>query len=242
LNEPKKELGKQNLFTIIISCVAIFVSVFAIIFSSIALIQKTDEQLFDENINKVVEIRVSNDEETWGLGTGCFISSDGTILTNKHMVYSSTLDSNYSTIQVRLPSSEEYVDATVLNVSSDVDLALIKIDKNNCEYFNVVSNVTDGQEIYTIGNPNGFGLSFTKGNVSSRLRYVTYEDNVIATIQTSLVINEGNSGGPVFNKNGELLGLISFRLKDKNNEVIQGVSFAVPGSIILEYLDSIEAE
>ena len=89
---------------------------------------------------------------------------------------------------------------------------------------------------YTIGNPNGFGLSFTKGNVSASLRNVVYNAQTIPAIQTSLVINEGNSGGPVFNQNGELLGLISFRLKDNNANVIQGVSFAVPAIEIKSFL------
>jgi len=207
------------------------------ILSIINLYQKTDEQVFDENINKVVEIKVSNDGETWGYGTGCFISSDGLILTNKHMVYSESLETNYTIIQVRLPTETDFIDASIIKISESVDLATIKINRQNCDYFDIENNVKNGEEIYTIGNPNGFGLSFTKGNVSSSLRNVIYNDTTIQAIQTSLVINEGNSGGPVFNKDGKLLGLISFRLKDKNGEVIQGVSFAIPSNQIIIFLN-----
>lgn len=75
-----------------------------------------------------------------------------------------------------------------------------------------------------------------RGVISSNKRNVIYNDKTINAIQTSLVINEGNSGGPVFNKNGELLGIISFRLKDKYGEVIQGVSFALPSSTLKTFL------
>ena len=117
-------------------------------------------------------------------------------------------------------------------------MAIIKIDKKNTQYFKIDTNIKNGQTIYTIGNPNGFGLSFCKGNVSSSLRNITYNGVLVETLQTSLVINEGNSGGPVFDKNGQLLGLISFRMKNSSLEVMQGVSFAVPSFKIVEFLNS----
>ena len=201
-------------------------------------IPKSDERIFDENINKVVEIRVSNDESSWGYGTGCFVANNGRILTNKHMVFSQTLNANYDFVEVRLPTSNDFVPAEILSISQSADLATIKIEKTDCQYFNVSENIKNGQAIYTIGNPNGFGLSFTKGNVSATLRNVVYDNQTILAIQTSLVINEGNSGGPVFNQNGELLGLISFRLKDSSANVIQGVSFAVPAIEIKNFLSA----
>lgn len=236
LNELQKFLNTQNRNSLVLSIFAFVLSVFAVVYCCIVLMQKTDEQVFNENINKTVEIRISNDGVTWGYGTGCFVSSDGMILTNKHMVFSKSLNANYETIQVRLATESEFLDASIVKISTEVDLALIKIERKNTQYFSIANSVNNGQEIYTIGNPNGFGLSFTKGNVSSNLRNVIYEDETIQAIQTSLVINEGNSGGPVFNKNGDLLGLISFRLKDRRGEVIQGVSFAVPSQQITQFL------
>lgn len=226
---------KNKLLTwiVIISLVAFMV--LASLFMS-QFIPKSDERVFAENINKVVEIRVSNDQSSWGYGTGCFVASDGTILTNKHMVFNQTLNSNYEYVEVRLPTSNDFVSAQILNISQSADLATIKIEKTDCQYFKISEDIKNGQTIYTIGNPNGFGLSFTKGNVSASLRNVVYNAQTIPAIQTSLVINEGNSGGPVFNQNGELLGLISFRLKDNNANVIQGVSFAVPAIEIKSFL------
>jgi len=222
--------NKINPYYILISIILMLYLITSI--STCTKLQKitriTDENIFDKNINKVVEIRVSNDNSTWGYGTGCFISSDGNILTNKHMVYNQTTNDYYEIIQIRLPSKTEYEIANVVKISETDDIAIINIKKTNLPYFKISNNYHNGEEIYTIGNPNGFGLSFTKGNISSKLRYVTYNNENIEAIQTSLVVNEGNSGGPVFNKNGQLIGIISFRLKDKKGDVIQGVSFAIP--------------
>ena len=226
---------------LIIGIVGIILSL-ALSITSLSLVlinlSKSDENIFNQNINKVVEIRVSSDNTVFAYGTGCFISSSGEILTNKHMVYNQTLDCDYQTIQVRLPLEENFVDAEILKISEDSDLAIIKIDKNNTQFFQIGKNVENGQEIYTIGNPSGFGLSFLKGNVSSKLRNIVYNDVLAQVMQTSLVVNEGNSGGPVFDRNGNLVGLISFRLKDKNHETIQGVSFAVPINKINDFLQN----
>ena len=207
------------------------------ILASVYLITNSKtEIIFNNNILKTVEIKVTDNQITWGYATGCFVDSNGTILTNKHVVYNSITEANYDLIQVRLANVDEWVDAEVLKVSENDDLALIKIDKQNTQYFNLQLNLNNGETIYTIGNPNGFGLSFVSGVVSSNLRNIIYNDQTIPSIQTSFVINEGNSGGPVFNSSGELVGLISFRLKDNNGDVIQGVSFAVPASIINNFL------
>lgn len=194
------------------------------------------ENIFENNILKVVEIKTTNDEITWGYATGFFINENGTILTNKHVVYNTSSNSNYNTIQVRLANLEEWIDAQVLKVSETDDLAIIKIEKIKTHYFKLSSSVSNGQAIYTIGNPNGFGLSFTNGVVSSRERNIIYKEQTINTIQTNFVINEGNSGGPVFDKDGNLLGIISFRLKDNHDNVIQGVSFALPFSTIKTFI------
>jgi len=223
--------------TLIINYIVLGILFVFNIFASIYMVNSHDtKNIFNENILKVVEIKVSDNELTWGYATGCFIDSNGTILTNKHVAFNSLTNANYNTIQVRLANIDEWINAEVLKVSENDDLAKIKINRQNTEYFTFESSVSNGETIYTIGNPNGFGLSFTDGVVSSNLRNVIYNELTIPSIQTSFVINEGNSGGPVFNKHGKLVGLISFRLKDKNEDVIQGVSFAIPINIISNFL------
>lgn len=232
-----ENISKMIKIVFAISVFSVAISVAAITFCFILAVQPNDEQIFQSNINKTVEIRILNEEsETLGYGTGVFVSSDGLILTNKHMVQNSITGENYSKIEVRLPDSDDYISAELCKISDSTDLATIKIERQNCQYFSFDSNPKNGQQVYTIGNPNGFGLSFVKGNVSSANRDVLYNGQKIETIQTSLVINEGNSGGAVFTNSGKMVGIISFRLKDKNGDVIQGVAFAIPAKQIIAFL------
>ena len=211
--------------------------VFNIVFGIYLFITNSTEFIFNANILKVVEIRVSDNETDWGYATGSFIDDSGTILTNKHVVVNSETGTNYSFVMVRRANDENYVNAQVISVSENYDLAKIKIDSENTKYFKFASNINNGESIYTIGNPNGFGLSFTAGVISSSSRIVIYNAQEINAIQTDFVINEGNSGGPVFNKYGKIIGIISFRSKDRNENVIQGVSFAIPVADIEDFLN-----
>ena len=180
-----------------------------------------------DSIKKTVEIKVYDDESIVGYATGCVISKNGDILTNKHVVQRDS--GYYSNILVRFYDSEDYINAEVLKVSNESDLAIIKINKQTEDFFKISNNeLQTGDEVFTIGNPNGFGLSYTKGNVSSAKKHVVYNESSIYAIQTDLIINEGNSGGPLINNQGELAGVMSFRLKDKEGNVLQGLSFAVP--------------
>jgi len=227
---------KNKVFLIIGYCLLGLLFVFNI-FASVYFLTDNTEKIFDENIFKVVEVKSLVSEDNWGYATGCFIDNNGTILTNKHVVQSSSSGERYGQIMVRTADSEEWVTAEVVKVSEEHDLATIKCNlQKDC--FSLSENVKNGETVYTIGNPDGFGLSFISGVVSSNSRNVVYEGKTINTIQTSFVINEGNSGGPVFNKKGELLGIISFRLKNNQGEVVQGAAFVIPTKSINNFLQN----
>ena len=91
----------------------------------------TPEKIYERNIHKTVEIKVSSDNETWGYATGCFIDGDGRILTNRHVVYNQTSGINYSYVYVRLASSTEFVPAQIEKISGSYDLAIIKISQKS---------------------------------------------------------------------------------------------------------------
>lgn len=198
--------------------------------------QTNTEEIYSKSISKVVEIRTTEDGVIYSYATGFFVNKNGTILTNKHVVYNNDTGKEYSTIEIRLASSNNWQHVEIEKISENSDLALIKSDEQEVSYFKFERKVKNGESIYTIGNPNGFGLSYTSGIVSSSVKNVIYNENNIKAIQTSFVINEGNSGGPVFNKNGKVIGIISFRLKDKQGNVIQGISFALPYETIKTFL------
>ena len=230
-------MNKNKKIFLIVAYMVLGILFFLNICASVYFYTSNDtDRIFENNMLKVVEVKTSDDEISWGYATGAFISNNGEILTNKHVVFNSLTNNNYQIVKVRTATVDEWIDAEILRLSADCDLAIIKINMSDTSYFKIDTKVKNGETVYTIGNPNGFGLSFTSGVISSNLRNVIYNDTTIQVIQTSLVINEGNSGGPVFNKEGNLLGLISFRLKDRNDDVIQGVSFAVPASAINEFI------
>ena len=187
--------------------------------------------LFDKTILKVVEVKSSTDNIAFGYATGFYISSNGYILTNKHVIYNETYNLKYDYVYIRVANYDKYTKAEVIDISSNYDLAILKVNQSNCMYFTTSQDFKAGEEIFTIGNPLNIGLSFSQGYISSPYRKI----NDTYVLQTSLVISEGNSGGPVFNKDGKLLGIISFRLKD-NTQANSSISFAVPSIYIDEYI------
>lgn len=237
LNDNTKLPPKMKML-LIINYVVIVLCFFINICASIYFFNVNNtEDVFEDNILKVVEIKVTDDEQTFGHATGFFIDSSGKILTNKHVVFNSETNENYKSIYVRLATQEDYTRAEVIKISDTDDLAVIKVDFKNTKYFRLASSVNNGEGIFTIGNPNGFGLSFSSGVVSINSRNVIYNGKTINAIQTSLVINEGNSGGPVFNKDGKIVGIVSFRLKDKDGNIIQGCCFAIPVEKIKSFIN-----
>lgn len=197
-------------------------------------VAKDSIELYNEAIKKTVEIKCSSAEDKIGYATGCVVSDDGKILTNKHVVFSG--DAFFDKIEVRFYNSDNYVSAAIAKISETDDLALLKIVEPTNDYFLIGRTVSGGEKVYTIGNPNGYGLSFSEGVVSSPLRYVKYKDETIKTTQTSITINEGNSGGPLFNAKGELIGVVTFRLRTVSGSILDGMSFALHNSIVEKFI------
>lgn len=205
-------------------------------------ITKDDAQVYSENINKVVEIRVSDDNRDWEKATGCFISADGTILTNRHVAMKESV-TPYRYIEVLLPQTEDnYVDAEFVRCSDKYDLAIIKIEQNNCEYFEIADSFEFGQETYIMGNPYGVGLVFGKGNISSMDYKAEYNGFAYTDmIMSDHISNSGNSGGPLFNIDGELVGVVACSLTAYDNAgnvnyKIYGITASVSYLSINEFL------
>lgn len=153
------------------------------------------------------------------LGSGVIISPDGYILTNNHVV------KNASTIKIRLYGSKEDFDAKLVGQDPKIDLALLKIEvKQDLPYAAMgdSDSLQVGDWVIAIGNPFGLSHTVTKGIVSAKGRVIgsgPYDD----FIQTDTPINFGNSGGPLFNLKGEVVGI--------NTAIIsggQGIGFAIP--------------
>lgn len=207
----------------------------------------SSEDICSRYISAVVEIQVRDTENNIiGNATGTFISPDGEILTNRHVIRSYDYTTKdyiyYNNIYIRQYNESEYTRAELIKYSNECDLALLKIERQNKNYFRIEPENTlkYGEVIHTIGNGNGYGLAYSQGNISAPVRNVQYEDTTIEAIQLSLLINEGNSGGPLINSNGYLVGITTFRLRDKQNNVIYGTSFALPIKTINSFLESVK--
>ena len=160
-----------------------------------------------------------------GIGSGFIVSSDGYVLTNAHVV------ADASEVTVKLTDRREFV-AKVVGVDKRSDVALIKIAATGLPTvrFGDSSRLKPGQWVVAIGSPFGFANSVTAGVVSAIARPVD-EGGYVPFIQTDAAINPGNSGGPLFNVDGEVIG-INAQIFSRTGGYM-GVSFAIPIDLAL---------
>ena len=155
-----------------------------------------------------------------GQGSGFIVSADGLILTNAHVVK----DAN--DVTVKLTDRREFR-AKVLGADPKTDVAVLKIDAGNLPVV-ALGNVKDlrvGEWVLAIGSPFGFENTVTAGVVSAKGRSLP-QDSAVPFIQTDAAVNPGNSGGPLFNSRGEVVGINSQIYSQSGG--YQGVSFAIP--------------
>ncbi len=155
-----------------------------------------------------------------GEGSGFIVSPDGVILTNAHVV------KDASEVTVKLTDRREYR-AKVLGSDPKTDIAVIKIDARNLPVVKLgnVQNLQVGEWVLAIGSPFGFENTVTAGVVSAKNRALP-DDSAVPFIQTDVAVNPGNSGGPLFNARGEVVGINS-QIYSRSGGY-QGVSFAIP--------------
>jgi len=159
-----------------------------------------------------------------GIGSGFIVSSDGYILTNAHVV------SDASEVTVKLTDRREFV-AKVIGVDKHSDVALIKIAATGLPIVHLgdSSRLKPGQWVIAIGSPFGFENSVTAGVVSATARPL--DENYVPFIQTDAAVNPGNSGGPLFNVDGQVIG-INAQIYSRTGGYM-GMSFAIPIDLAL---------
>lgn len=188
---------------------------------------------YSDLIEKTVEIHIVDENGNEGFATGAKIKQG--IITNKHVVYSS--NHFYNTIEFRESDKKDYVPISVDKIIIDADSDLALLEFKTDDYLHLNYDFKIGDACFTIGNPNGNGLGVSFGNIST----INYIDSVCidSVIRLDMTLNKGNSGGPLMNKKGELIGLISFRLKDNNGDILNGIAYAITSSTIQRFLSSI---
>jgi serine protease Do len=155
-----------------------------------------------------------------GMGSGFIVSPDGLILTNAHVV------ANASEVTVKLSDRREFK-ARVIGTDRQTDVAALKIDATNLPAVTLGSaqNVRVGEWVVAIGSPFGFENTVTSGIVSATSRALP-DGRAVPFIQTDVALNPGNSGGPLFNMKGEVIGINS-QIYSRSGGY-QGLSFAIP--------------
>jgi serine protease Do len=159
-----------------------------------------------------------------GIGSGFIVSADGYVLTNAHVV------DDASEVTVKLTDRREFV-AKVIGVDKRSDVALIKIAATGLPtvHFGDSSRLKPGQWVVAIGSPFGFENSVTAGVVSATARPL--DENYVPFIQTDAAVNPGNSGGPLFNVDGQVIG-INAQIYSRTGGFM-GMSFAIPIDLAL---------
>ncbi|PIE43617.1 MAG: serine peptidase [Gammaproteobacteria bacterium] len=168
------------------------------------------------------------------MGSGFIVSDDGYILTNNHVV------ADADEIIVRLSDRRELV-AELIGADERSDLALLKVDAKRLPAVKMGSSkeLNVGEWVLAIGSPFGFDYTVTAGIVSALGRSLPNE-NYVPFIQTDVAINPGNSGGPLFNLDGEVVGINS-QIYTRSGGFM-GVSFAIPIDVAMEVVDQIKAK
>jgi len=154
-------------------------------------------------------------------GSGFIISADGYVLTNHHVV------AGADEVEVRLKDRREYI-AKVIGSDPQSDIALLKIDATGLPAATLGSSreLKPGQWVVAIGSPFGLEFSVTAGIVSATGRSLANDQRYVPFIQTDLAINRGNSGGPLINLDGEVVGINSQIFSNTGGSI--GLSFAIP--------------
>ena len=176
----------------------------------------------------------ASEEEDLGSGSGVIITSDGYIVTNNHVVEGG------QNIRVCLQDGSEY-EATLIGPDSYSDLAVIKIDATGlpAATLGTSSNMTVGDPVFAIGNPLGvLSSSVSQGIISGLDRTINVDGHNMTLMQTDAAVNPGNSGGGLFNANGELIGIVNAKSYGLD---VEGIGFAIPmdtaKSIIMDLID-----
>lgn len=195
------------------------------------------EKVYDSVV--VIKTYVRNKE--YASGTGFVYKTDskyGYIITNNHVI------SNSSEVKVKF-SNDKTVEATVIGNDEYADIAVLAVDKENI--ISVAStgsseNMRVGDTTFAVGAPidsTTFSWSVTRGILSGKNRVVEVSDNftnnVIQVLQTDTAINSGNSGGPLCNSNGEVIGVTNMKLASSS---VEGMGFAIPIEEAIRYADS----
>ena len=190
------------------------------------------QSLYERSIGGVVGVKTYREGQNgYAWGSGVILTQDGYILTNQHMVEGATA------ADIVLPDGTEE-SAVLIGEDIQTDVAVLKIDRKGLQTAELGdSNALQvGDHVACIGNPLGSELSgtMTDGIISSISRDISVNGRRMTLLQTNAAINEGNSGGPLMNMYGQVIGIINMKLVNTYGVTIEGIGFAIPSATLCE--------
>ena len=192
----------------------------------------TPAEIYSMNVSAVVSIRTNTSS-----GTGFIISADGYVVSNYHVVEGGTA------IQVITVGDQTY-DAALIGYDKTNDVSLMKVEAEGLPFVTIGSSddLRVGDQVVAIGNALGeLTATLTVGYVSGKDRIVNTDGTAINMLQTDASINSGNSGGPLFNAYGEVVGITTAKYTGSSNSgaTIEGIGFAIPINDVFGMLEDI---
>lgn len=172
-------------------------------------------------------------------GTGVIFSSNGYILTNCHVIAGCSM---CRILVTNAHGVDEAYDAKVVGYDEDVDLAVLKVEAEDlpAAVFGVSDDLRVGDQVYAIGNPLGVELrnTLTDGIISAIDRDMDVDGVQMTLLQTTAALNSGNSGGPLINEYGQVIGINTIKMMSRY-DTIEGLGFAIPSSLALRWVNEL---
>lgn len=176
----------------------------------------------------------SDNFNAYSWGTGIIISADGYILTNTHII------AGCNSVSVELSNGDEY-EAKLVGADEISDISILKIEAEGLvpAEFATSSSVSVGDEVVAIGNPLGktYRLTMTDGIISGISRQINHNGTTMNLLQTNAAINEGNSGGALINRSGQIIGITNMKIISSTG--VEGIGFAIPSDTVKAIADSL---
>ena len=184
----------------------------------------------------VVGISTTVGGEDYGWGSGVVFTPDGYIITNTHII------SGCDGVTVSFPDGSEY-EGFLVGEDSVSDIAVLKIEGDNLPYaeFGDSASLSVGDSVAAIGNPLGeeYAGTMTNGIVSAINRNVSNNGHLMTLLQTNAALNEGNSGGPLVNAYGQVIGITNMKIMSVFYNSVEGIGFAIPSTVIKAVADEL---
>ncbi|MCD7748475.1 MAG: S1C family serine protease [Oscillospiraceae bacterium] len=194
------------------------------------------QDIYDKVSPAVVGITAYIEGYEYSYGTGVVFASDGYIITNTHVL------EGCDAAVVKFSDGTEY-DAYLVGSDDASDIAVLYIEGENFPYaeFGDSDDLRVGDQAIAIGNPLGetYSGTMTNGIISAINRNITYNGHTMTLLQTNAALNEGNSGGPLINAYGQVIGITNMKIMSTYYATVEGIGFAIPSSVVKEVADQL---